>query len=135
MVRGMAILRNLLVPAAFAAAIMVPAASFAQESGTPGPGSTQSQGQWQGQGHHRGGGMMRMMRDLNLSDQQKTQIQQIMQQFRQSHPQGERPDAQAREQLRNQIMNVLTPQQRTELQAKMQQMRSGHPEPESTTQP
>jgi Spy/CpxP family protein refolding chaperone len=67
--------------------------------------------------------MMRMFRDLNLSDQQKTQIRQIMQQFRQSHAEGQRPDAQAREQLRNQIMNVLTPQQRAQYQAKLQHMR------------
>jgi Spy/CpxP family protein refolding chaperone len=134
-VPSMAILRNLIVPAAFAAAIMVPAASFAQETGAPGPAGTQSQGQWQGRSHH--GGMMHMLRDLNLSDQQKTQIQQIMQQYRQSHTQGERPDPQAREQLRNQIMNVLTPQQRTQLQAKMQSMRGQgeRAEPQSTPQP
>jgi Spy/CpxP family protein refolding chaperone len=127
-------IRNVLIPAAFAVAVMVPAVSFAQQEQTP-AGTAAPQGQWHGQRRHHGG-MMHMMRDLNLSDQQKTQIRQIMQQFRQSH-QGQRPDAQAREQLRGQIMNVLTPQQRMQFQAKMQQMRErrAHPEASSTPQP
>lgn len=122
------------MPAALATAIIVPVSVLAQQS-TPVPGGAPTQNAPEWHGHHHGG-MMRMMRDLNLSDQQKTQIQQIMQQFRQSHMTGERPDAQAREQLRSQIMNVLTPQQRTELQNKMQQMRRQHrePQPESTPQ-
>jgi Spy/CpxP family protein refolding chaperone len=128
-------IRNVLIPAALAFAVIVPVATFAQQAQAP-AGTAAPRGQWQGQGHHRGGGMMRMMRDLNLSDQQKTQIRQIMQQFRQSH-QGQRPDAQARQQLRDQIMSVLTPQQRTQFQAKLQRMRERrtHPEPGSTTQP
>jgi Spy/CpxP family protein refolding chaperone len=57
-----------------------------------------------------------------------------MQNFRQSH-QGQRPDAQARQQLRDQIMNVLTPQQRSQYEADMQKMRRHRPEPQPTPQP
>jgi Spy/CpxP family protein refolding chaperone len=114
------IVRSVLLPVALAAAVIVPVATFAQQAQQP-ASTAAPQGQWQGR-HHRGG-MMRMLRDLNLSDQQKTQIRQIVQQFRQSHAQGERPDALSREQLRTQIMNVLTPEQRAQYQAKMQQMR------------
>ncbi len=130
----MSIVRNVLIPAAFAAAVILPAGAFAQQAQTP-AGTAAPQGQWKGHAHHRGG-MMRAFRDLNLSDQQKTQIHQIMQQYRQAH-QGQRPDAQSRQQLRNQILNVLTPQQRAQFEAKMQQMRQQHerPEPQATTQP
>ena len=128
----MSIVRNVLIPAAFAAAVLIPAGTFAQQAQTP-AGTAAPQGQWQG-GHRHHGGMMRAFRDLNLTDQQKTQIRQMMQQFRQAH-EGQRPDAQAREQLRNQILSVLTPQQRAQYQAKIQQMRRQHPEPESTTKP
>lgn len=64
----------------------------------------------------RGAGMMRRFADLNLSDAQKSQIQALMTQFRQAHPQGSTPDPQARQALHAQVMNVLTPQQRTQLQ-------------------
>lgn len=131
----MSILRSVLIPAVLAAAVIVPVAVFAQQAQAPAAAAT-PQGQRQGHSHHRGG-MMRGLRELNLTDQQKTQIHQIVQQFRQSHPQGERPDAQARQQLRDQIMNVLTPQQRSQYQANLQKMRAErrqreHPEPQST---
>jgi periplasmic protein CpxP/Spy len=127
------ILRSVLIPAALAAAVIVPVATFAQQAQAPAATAT-PQGQWQGHSHRRGGGMMRGLRELNLSDQQKTQVRQIVQQFRQSHTQGERPDAQARQQLRNQIMNVLTPQQRSQYEANLQKMRTRreHPAPQST---
>lgn len=133
----MSILRSFLMPAALASAIIVPVGVLAQQTPAPSNGAP-GQAAPEHYGHHHGG-MMRMMRDLNLTDQQKTQIQQIMEQFRQAHADGQRPDPQARQQLRNQIMNVLTPQQRTELQNKMQQMRQQRgegqePQPESTPQ-
>jgi Spy/CpxP family protein refolding chaperone len=106
-----------------AAALIVPAAVLAQQA--PDPSTSPAAGQ-QWQREHHGGGMMRMFRDLNLSDQQKTQIQQIMQQYRQAHPRGSAPDPQARKQMRDQIMNVLTPQQRTQLQQEMQRFRQEH---------
>ena len=143
----MTILRNYLVPAALAVAVAFPAGAFAQQAAQPPAGAPMQQGQWQGhRGHHRGG-MMRMFKDLNLTDQQKAQLKQIRQQFRQSHPEGQRPDPQAMQQLRQQMMNVLTPQQREKLQTEMQQMRQnrarhnggndgfGNPQPQSTPQP
>jgi Spy/CpxP family protein refolding chaperone len=102
---------------------MAPIAACAQQANQPPAPGTQAQspGQWQGRhGRHGRHGFMRMMRGVNLSDQQKTQIRQIVQQFRQSHPRGSRTDPQARrqarEQLRRQIMNVLTPAQRSQVQ-------------------
>lgn len=64
-----------------------------------------------------------MLRGVNLSDQQKSQMKQLMQQFRQAHPAGSPPDRQAREQLHQQMLNILTPQQRAQVQQNMQQMR------------
>lgn len=132
----MSILRSLIMPAALATAIIVPVGVLAQQTPVP-SGGAPAQTAPEHYGRHHGG-MMHMLRDLNLSDQQKTQIQQIMQQFRQAHENGQRPDQQAREQLRSQIMNVLTPQQRTQLQNKMQQMRQERqeqePQPQSTPQ-
>ena len=68
------------------------------------------------------------LRGVNLSDQQKTQIKQIMDQFRQAHPRGSAPDPQARQQLRQQIMNVLTTDQQAQVKANFQQMRQRHQE-------
>ncbi|MDQ6929661.1 MAG: hypothetical protein M3126_03210 [Candidatus Eremiobacteraeota bacterium] len=64
----------------------------------------------------RGAGIMRRFTELNLTDAQKSQIQALMTQFRQAHPQGSAPDPQARQALHTQITNILTPQQRTQLQ-------------------
>lgn len=135
-------LRSLIVPAAAAAALIIPVAVFAQQA-PPAPSTAASPGgqRWQGSGHRHGGGMMRMFRSLNLTQQQQSQIQQIVQQFRQSHPEGSQPDPQARQQMRTQIMNVLTPQQQAQLKQRMEQMRQEHmqhessePEPDSTPQ-
>lgn len=110
----MNIFRNLIVPAALAAAVSLPLAAVATpQTTTTAPAASH----WKG--HHRRGGMFRA---LNLSTAQKAQIKQIRQQFRQSHPKGSRPGRAARTQLRTQIMNVLTPQQRT----KLQQIRNTH---------
>jgi Spy/CpxP family protein refolding chaperone len=85
-----------------------------------------------------------MLRGVDLSDAQRSQIKQIVQQFRQAHPKGSFTDPQARrqahQQLMQQIMGVLTPQQRAQVQQNMQQMRQhrqhqeadgdGQPQPE-----
>ena len=92
---------------ALAAALVIPNAAFAQQAPPPdAPAGPQQR--------HFGGGMHRFQ-NLNLSDQQKTQIQQIVQNFRQSH-QNQPPTPEERQQLRQQIDAVLTPQQRTQLQ-------------------
>lgn len=107
--------RSLLVPAALATALAVPATGFAQVQATPAPLSPAQGGE-----RHRGGFGMRALRDLNLSAQQQSQIQQLIQQFRQAHPRGSKPDKQARKDLRDKIMAVLTPAQQAQLKAEMQ---------------
>jgi Spy/CpxP family protein refolding chaperone len=117
--------RALLLPAALSAAVIAPVAVFAQQAGQP-PAPAATQGPWQGHGRYGHRGFMGMLRGVTLSDQQKTQIRQIMQNFRRQHQQAAQADRQAwqqqREQMRQQIMNVLTPQQRTQVQQNIQQM-------------
>jgi len=67
-------------------------------------------------------GFMRAMQGITLSDAQKQQIQQLQDQFQQAHPDGSAPDPQARKQLRQSVLNVLTPDQRTQFQKNMEQM-------------
>ncbi len=105
----------MLVPAALATALAVPVIGFAQVQPSPAPLQ-------QGQRHH--GGFMREMRSLNLSPQQQSQIQQLVQQYRQAHPRGSAPDRQARKELRTKIMAVLTPAQQAQLKTEMQQRES-----------
>jgi Spy/CpxP family protein refolding chaperone len=62
--------------------------------------------------HHRS-----LLAGLNLTPAQKAQIKQIRQQYRAAHPCGSPPDRAARAQMRQQILNVLTPAQRAQLQA------------------
>lgn len=61
--------------------------------------------------------MMQRFAALNLSDQQKTQIQNLVSQFHQAHPQGSPRDPQAMKTLHDQINALLTPQQQQQLQA------------------
>jgi Spy/CpxP family protein refolding chaperone len=70
--------------------------------------------------------MMHRFSDLNLSDAQKSQIQSLMQSYRQAHPKGSAPDPDARKQLRDQINAVLTPDQQTQLKADEARMRAQH---------
>lgn len=113
-------LRKLVSAAAIMLALTAPAAVLAQQGA---PASAPAAGQqWQAHGH----GMMRMLQNLNLSDSQKTQIAQIMQKFRQSHAEGVRPTQAERDQIHQQVMNVLTPAQRTQFQQDLQQMRQQH---------
>lgn len=109
--------RSLLVPAAMATALAVPATAFAQVQ--PAPGQTQQTGSQR----HRGGSF-RFLKDLNLTQQQQTQIDQIRQQFRQAHPKGSPRDPQAMKDMRDKIMAVLTPAQQAQLKADMQKWRA-----------
>jgi periplasmic protein CpxP/Spy len=113
-----------------AASLALPAVAQQQQ---PSPPAQQGQ---------RGDWMMRRFSDLNLTDQQKSQIQSLMQSYRQAHPRGSAPDPDARKQLRDQINAVLTPDQRTKLQAdeaKFRQQRQGNdttnPAPAPTATP
>jgi len=110
------ILRSVLLPAAFVAAITLPAGAFAQQAASPAmaPAASMRCGQ---QHEGRGGAERSRFAALNLTPQQKAQIKQIHQQYRAAHPCGSKPDPAARAQMRQQVLNVLTPQQRAQLQA------------------
>jgi len=96
-----------------AAGLAVPA--LAQNQPQPPPPAAQSQhGDW----------MMRRFSDLNLTDSQKSQIQSLMQNYRQAHPRGSAPDPDARKQLREQINALLTPDQQAQLKADEAKMRA-----------
>ncbi len=111
-----------LLSGALAVAIGLPIVGCAQQA----PAQSQPGASQGAYGHHHGG--MRWLQGVNLSDQQKQQIQTLMQQYRQAHPQGSQPDPQARKQLRDQVMNVLTPDQRTQVQNNMEKMRAQYQE-------
>ncbi len=87
-----------------AASLALPA--VAQQQGPPPPAQSQ-----------HGDRMMRRFSDLNLSDQQKSQIKSLMESYRQAHPKGSAPDPDSRKQLREQINAVLTPDQQAQLKA------------------
>ena len=110
--------RSLLVPAVLATAIAVPAVSFAQVQ----PAPAQNQQQQSGSERHRGG--FRFLKDLNLTPQQQTQIEQIRRQFRHAHPKGSARDPQAMKDMRDKIMAVLTPAQQAQLKGDMQKRRA-----------
>lgn len=118
-----------LLSGALAVAIGLPIVGCAQQA----PAQSQPGASQGAYGHHHGG--MRWMQGLNLSDQQKQQIQTLMQQYRQAHPRGSQPDPQARQQLQQQIMNVLTPAQRTQAQANMEKMKQERQEREENGTP
>ena len=110
-------IRRAVTGLALAGAIAIPAAAFAQQ--------TSDQPNAQSGQHERRGGFMHRFDSLNLSDQQKAQLQQIFQNFHQAHPQGSPRDPQAMQQLRSQIDAILTPDQRAKLQAMRSQGQNG----------
>jgi Spy/CpxP family protein refolding chaperone len=89
-----------------------------------------------GAGSHHGHPFMKAMRELNLTDAQKSQMRQLISQYREAHPKGSTPDPAARRQLRTQLRNILTPQQQAQLKEDIRAMRpSPSPEPEATLLP
>lgn len=70
--------------------------------------------------------MMHRFSDLNLTDAQKSQIQALMQNYRQAHPRGSAPDPDARKQLRDQVNALLTPDQQAQLKSDEAKMRAQH---------
>jgi Spy/CpxP family protein refolding chaperone len=100
-----------------ATALAVPAIGFAQVQ--PAPGQTQQE-----TGSQRHGGGFRFLKDLNLTQQQQAQIDQIRQQYRQAHPKGSARDPQAMKDMRDKMMAVLTPAQQAQLKADMQKRRA-----------
>ncbi len=84
-------------------------------------------------GRHRG--MMSNLRGLNLSDQQRTQIKQIVSQYRSAHPKGSSPDPQARKAMRDQVMSLLTPDQQSQFKANARRARQERLQNEQAPQP
>jgi Spy/CpxP family protein refolding chaperone len=117
--------------AALAAVLALPLGASAQTPlpgavqpgvpGAPGAGGTHRHG-----GRH--GGMMRMLRTLNLTAAQNQQIQTIMQQSRNQNQNVTDPATRRanRQRTHQQIEAVLTPAQRTQLQQEMKQQRQRH---------
>jgi len=120
-------LRTTLIPAALVAAVIVPSVGLAQQTQPQPDAQVQPQSAAPLQAarvrRHRGF-FMQALRSVGLSDQQKTQIQQLVAQYRQAHPRGSAPDRQARKELRTKIMAVLTPAQQAQLKTEMQQRES-----------
>lgn len=84
-------------------------------------GADRTEQPWSGYGHrHFAFGWM--MHALNLTDQQRAKLRQLMQQYRQAHPRGSAFDPKARQQLHAQMLAVLTPQQRTQLKQNLERM-------------
>lgn len=76
--------------------------------------------------HHHGMMMRRAFEGVTLTPQQKTQIQQLVTQYRQAHPAGSAPDPQARKTFQEQIMNLLTPEQQAQVKSNMEKMHAHH---------
>jgi Spy/CpxP family protein refolding chaperone len=80
----------------------------------------------QGAPHRHPNPYMRALRSLDLTDAQRSRIRSIVQTYRQKD-QGTAVDQTTRranmQQMRADILNVLTPVQRTQLQQQIQQMR------------
>lgn len=118
---------RLFTAATLAVAIVIPAAAYAQQPPAAAPNAAQT-APASGE-HHRGGMMRGAFRGITLTDAQKQQIQQIMQQYHgQMSNQTTPPDPATRranmEKLRGQIENVLTPAQRTQFEQNIQNMRN-----------
>lgn len=122
-------LTPLLMSGVIALAMSLPIVGCAQQA------NDQTSAPHGARGHH---GMMAAMRGVNLSDQQKAQIKQITDQYRQAHPEGSAPDPAARKAMRDQVMSVLTPDQQAQFKTNLEAMRahrSSNPQPQATPSP
>ncbi len=120
---------SVVVAGAFLYAVMLSACAGGTGSQTAAQGAVPSLAQsssdrteqWSRYGHrHFAFGWM--MRGLNLTDQQRAKLRQLMQQYRQAHPRESAFDPKARQQLHTQMLAVLTPQQRAQLKQNLQRM-------------
>ena len=114
--------------AAFLAAIAIPVAASAQQASYPGQypqqGGYQQGGPYQQQGTPRVyAHWMRVLQNVNLSQLQQQQIQGMIQQYISSHPQGSPPDYRGKQELRQQILGVLTPDQQMQVRQQLHAIR------------
>jgi len=93
----------------------------------------QARGHHRGHGHRRGHGIQRMLRELELTDNQQAQVRAIMESARERRQElrGEGRSAETREAMRTLhqetrqlVLDVLTPEQK----AKMEELRGQHQE-------
>ncbi|MBV8171621.1 MAG: hypothetical protein JO219_06800 [Candidatus Eremiobacteraeota bacterium] len=117
--------KTYLVAALCTLALAAPAFAFADSisDSNANPGTTSTQPAGSGQHRH---GMGAMLKSLDLSPQQQEQIKTLIANYKQAHPEGSQPDPAAREQLHQQILNVLTPDQRTKLEQERAQWKQHH---------
>lgn len=115
---------KLLAFAALAAALSLPVAVSAQQAPPPGYQQGPAAGTQATPKIYRR--WSRILNGVNLSDQQHTQIQSLLDQYAQAHPAGSQRVHGAARQLRDQIFGILTPQQQSQVQQNMQNMRSEH---------
>jgi Spy/CpxP family protein refolding chaperone len=111
---------RLFIGGLLACSLVVPIAGLAQVTPAPYPTSANATPPPGSRQHGHRGMFMEAMKGITLSDQQKTQIQQLMEQFRQQHPRGSPRDPQAMKQFHDALFNVLTPQQQTQFKANLQ---------------
>lgn len=82
------------------------------QAGQQNPGTPRAYAHW-----------MRVLQGLNgLTGQQQQQLQGILTQYVQTHPQGSPRDPNAKRALRDQIYGVLTPAQQSQLKQEMRAM-------------
>jgi Spy/CpxP family protein refolding chaperone len=126
-------LKPLLIAALCALSLGAPAFALAQGviSDSTQPGAPTGQ-PTSGPYRHHHHGMMSMLKTLDLSQQQQDQIKTLFNNYKQAHPEGSQPDSAARQQLRDQILAVLTPAQRTKLEQEKQAWQKQHPSPAPT---
>jgi Spy/CpxP family protein refolding chaperone len=129
--------KPLLIAALCALSLGAPALALAQggmisDATQTGPPSGQATSGPYKHHHH---GMSAMLRSLDLSQQQQAQIKTLFSTYRQAHPEGSQPDPAARQQLRAQILAVLTPAQRAKLEQEKQAWHKQHPSPAPSSSP
>ncbi|HZZ00961.1 MAG TPA: hypothetical protein VFE36_15480 [Candidatus Baltobacteraceae bacterium] len=115
---------KLLALAALAAALSLPVAVSAQQAPAP---PVMQQGQAGSQAtpkiYRR---WSRMLNGINLSSQQHSQIQNLLDQYAQAHPAGSQRVPGAARQLRDQIFGILNSDQQAQVRQNMQTMRAQH---------
>ncbi|MDP9017711.1 MAG: hypothetical protein M3N19_05275, partial [Candidatus Eremiobacteraeota bacterium] len=116
------LIRTFLIPVSMVAALALPVASMAQSAPADPPAAA---GQMH-HGHHNG--FMRAMKNLNLTDDQKTKMKALMMAFHQAHPQGSPRDPEAMKTLHDQMMALLTPAQQAQFKTNVAAMPAGPPE-------
>jgi hypothetical protein len=107
---------------ALVAALLVPAAGYAQQTEQPAAAQQQAPATQQKMpGIYRVWSML--LRGIDLSNDQHDKIQNLLDQYAQAHPAGSARDPQAARQLRDQIVALLTSDQQTQFQQKLERMR------------